>query len=246
MKPSHLECISRCSVSVSLVFLDAGSNPGASDPDFNKKTTLKVWKTFIDQTLYVLEVSGRSHVTINREEIMKFARKHWKDSKEDERARWNGRQIRNAFHTAVAMAEFSARVQKDGKGYDERKDVEITVGRAEFEKIATTARQFDEYMYETMGTTYEDKAFKEGLRKKQQKKEEEEKEKKNRKKKKKQTKSKSDSDSSSSESESDDDDDDDAKKKKKPKKKQPKSKKQSNPSSSESGSADDSDSDSSE
>ena len=219
---------------------DAYSNAGASDPDFDKKTTLAVWKTFIDQTVHVLKSSGRSHVTINGEEIIKFAKKHWKDtcSEDSKRARWNGRQIRNAFHTAVAMAEFRARTYNDGAEYDESKDVKISVGREEFEKIASTAREFDKYMTETMGTTFEAKASREGLRKEQKK--EEEKVRKNKKKKKK-SKSKKESDSSSSESESEDDDD--AKKRKK-KKKPSKSKKRSDSSSgSESEDNDDSDSD---
>ncbi|KAI4608845.1 hypothetical protein J4E83_008884 [Alternaria metachromatica] len=207
-------------------------------PDFDKKTTLAVWQTFINQTVHVLKSSGRSHVTINGDEIIKFAKKHWKDSKDSKRARWNGRQIRNAFHTAVAMAEFRARTQKGGAGYDNGKDVEISVGRVEFEKIASTAREFDTYMTETMGSTYEAKADREGLRKEQKK--EEEKVRKN-KKKNKQSKSKKESDSDSSESESEDDDD--AKKKKK-KKKPSKSKKRSDSSSGgESEDDDDSDSD---
>ena len=235
MRPSRLECTSRCSVSAFLVYLNTGSNPGASDPDFDKETTLQVWQTFIDQTTYVLEKSGRSHVTIKEKEIMKFAKKHWKDSGDSKRARWNGRQIRNAFHTAIAMAEFKARSQKDGKGYDDRKDVEISVGREEFEKIASTAREFDTYMIDTMGTTFQVKASKEGLRKEQKNEKE-----KSKKKKKSRSKSK-DSDSSSSESESEDDDD--AKKKKK-KKKPSKSKKRSDSSSvSENEDNDDSDSD---
>ena len=216
---------------------DAYSNAGALDPDFDKKTTLAVWQTFINQTVHVLKSSGRSHVTINGDEIIKFAKKHWKDSKDSKRARWNGRQIRNAFHTAVAMAEFRARTQKGGAGYDNGKDVEISVGRVEFEKIASTAREFDTYMTETMGSTYEAKADREGLRKEQKK--EEEKVRKN-KKKNKQSKSKKESDSDSSESESEDDDDAKKKKKKKPSK----SKKRSDSSSGgESEDDDDSDSD---
>ena len=168
---------------------------------------------------------------------MKFAKKHWKEGKDSKRARWNGRQIRNAFHTAVAMAEFRARTQKDGAEYDESKDVKISVGREEFEKIASTAREFDNYMTETMGSTFEAKASREGLRKEQKKEEEKAKKNKN----KKQSKSKKESDSSSSESDSEDDDD--AKKKKK-KKKSSKSKKRSDLSSNgESEDDDDSDSD---
>lgn len=173
------------------------------DPNFDKKTTLKVWKTFIDQTRYMLEGNGRKNVTVDAGEIEEFARKHWKENKQ---ARWNGRQIRNAFHTAVAMAEFGARNQKTDTGYDDYKDVKIKVGRAEFEKIANTAKEFDAYMTETMNGTYDFKASREGWRKEQKEQKEKEKAKK---KKKKLSKSKKQSDSSSS-SQSDEDDDSDS------------------------------------
>ncbi|KAI4948165.1 hypothetical protein J4E91_006159 [Alternaria rosae] len=171
-------------------------------PNFDKDTTLKVWKTFIDQTKFVLESSGRTNVTVDAEGIEKFAKKHWKENKQ---ARWNGRQIRNAFHTAVAMAEFGARSRKTGEDYDDGKDVKISVGKVEFEKIANTAKEFGVYMTETMGDA-DFVASRDGLRKQQK----EPKEKTKKKKKKKQSKSKKQSESSSSESESEDEDESDS------------------------------------
>ncbi|KAI4673644.1 uncharacterized protein J4E88_008700 [Alternaria novae-zelandiae] len=171
-------------------------------PDFDKETTLKVWRTFIDQTKYVLRNSGRSKVTIAEDEIMKFAEKHYD---RNENASWNGRQIRNAFHTAVAMAEFGARNKKDDTGYDDHKDATIKVGKAEFKKIARTAEEFEEYMEDTMNGTFRAKASKAGLRKDQKVQKERVREK-TTKKKKKQSKSKKKSESSSG-SESEDNDD---------------------------------------
>jgi len=171
-------------------------------PNFDKETTLKVWKTFIDQTKFVLESSGRTNVTVDAEGIEKFAKKHWKENKQ---ARWNGRQIRNAFHTAVAMAEFGARSRNASEDYDDGKDVKISVGRTEFEKIANTAKEFGVYMTETMGDP-DFVASRDGLRKQQR----EPKEKTKKKKKKKQSKSKKQSESSSSESESEDEEESDS------------------------------------
>lgn len=65
------------------------------------------------------------------------------------------------------MVEFSARNQKAEAGYNDHKDVKINVRKAEFEKIASTAREFDVYMTETMGTSFDFKASKDGLRKQQ-------------------------------------------------------------------------------
>ncbi|KAL5114046.1 hypothetical protein ACEQ8H_008060 [Pleosporales sp. CAS-2024a] len=133
-------------------------------PNFDKDTTIKVWKTFIKQAKKKLDDEGRTNVTVNSSEIKKFARRHWQDNP---KARWNGRQIRNAFHTAVAMAEFQAREKEKDGSYNANKDVKITIGREQFETIAKTAKEFDDYMTETMGFTYEDRASKTGMRKKE-------------------------------------------------------------------------------
>jgi len=164
-----------------------------------------VWRTFIEQTKHVLKSSGRINVTVAEDEIMKFADKHYE---RHEKSSWNGRQIRNAFHTAVAMAEFSARNKKTDAGYDEHKDATIRVGKAEFKKIAKTAEEFEEYMEDTMNGTFRTKASKLGLRKDQRVQKEKTKEK-TTKKKKKQSKSKKKSESSSG-GESEDNDDSDS------------------------------------
>jgi hypothetical protein len=160
-----------------------------------------VWRTFIDQTKHVLKSNGRTNVTVAEDEIMKFAEKHFD---KNENSSWNGRQIRNAFHTAVAMAEFSARNQRAGTGYDNHKDATIKVGKAEFKKIAKTAEEFEEYMEDTMNGTFGAKASKAGLRKDQKMQRE-----KTKKKKKKQSKLKKKNDTSS-ESEGEDEVDSDS------------------------------------
>ncbi|KAH4016384.1 hypothetical protein HBI81_195100 [Parastagonospora nodorum] len=133
-------------------------------PSFDRQTTIQVWKTFIKQAKKKLDSEGRKNVTVASSEIKKFAKTHWE---ENPRARWNGRQIRNAFHTAVAMAEFQAREREYWEGYDVNKDVKITIGREQFEKIAKTAKEFDNYMTETIGDTYDGKASRMGMRKKE-------------------------------------------------------------------------------
>ncbi|KAH3941542.1 hypothetical protein HBH98_122000 [Parastagonospora nodorum] len=133
-------------------------------PNFDKETTIQVWKTFIKQAKKKLDSEGRKNVTVASSEIKKFAKAHWE---ENPKARWNGRQIRNAFHTAVAMAEFQAREKETDEGYDANKDVKITIGREQFEKIAKTAKEFDIYMKDTLGDTYDGKASRTGMRKKE-------------------------------------------------------------------------------
>jgi len=123
---------------------------------------MRVWKTFIKQTKTALQRNDRTGIRIDEEGILDFATDHWEENPD---ARWNGRQIRNAFHTAVAMAEFKARGGNLANGvYDQERNVRIKVGRSQFEKIANTVNEFDDYMRKTMGTSYEARAAKEKTR----------------------------------------------------------------------------------
>ncbi|KAL8758367.1 MAG: hypothetical protein Q9199_001542 [Rusavskia elegans] len=65
-------------------------------PDLNHENTFKVWIMNLDR----LKRSGRN-IYIDNDSIKTFAGNHWKDGH-----RWNGRQIRNAFQTALALAEY--------------------------------------------------------------------------------------------------------------------------------------------
>jgi hypothetical protein len=131
-----------------------------------------VWKTFIKQATRKLKNEGRKNVNVDAKEIKRFAKEHWE---QNPKARWNGRQIRNAFRTAVAMAEFHARENEDTGDQDANKDVKIKIGREQFDKIAKTAKEFDDYMAETMGGTYDLKASKAAMRREEVEKEAEKK-----------------------------------------------------------------------
>ena len=207
---SHHEYISRCFVSGFLGHYDDATNTDVSDPNFDKRTTLAVWKVFIDHTKYLLERSGRSNITLDGTGIERFAKKHWK---QDKQARWNGRQIRNAFSTAVAMAEFGTQSQNTNADNDNGKDVSIKVGEAEFVRVANAVKEFNLYMTETMGTTFEHKASQDGLRRQQKEQQKEQHENEKTKKKKKQSRPKrrsyTSSETESSESSENDDSDSD-------------------------------------
>ena len=127
------------------------------DPEFDLETTIEVWRTFIRQTEESIERRGLTNFTVKSDEILAFARKHWE---RNPKTRWNGRQIRNAFHTAIAMAEFDAR-DKAPPGEEPKR---IVLRPRQFSKIASTVNDFDKYMIEMMGVTYEQQAGSEGLR----------------------------------------------------------------------------------
>ena len=82
------------------------------------------------------------HVDIEEDEILEFAEKQYKKAKKDNTGRWNGRQIRNAFQTAIALAEWDLKIEKT-------KTAKLT--RARFEKVEKASREFDKYLKDTHG-----------------------------------------------------------------------------------------------
>ncbi|KAL0939826.1 P-loop containing nucleoside triphosphate hydrolase (ATPase) [Colletotrichum truncatum] len=73
-------------------------------PDFTDDERQRVWKTFIDKL--AKDRGDTMRLTIDAKEYIQSTRKHG--------IKWNGREIRNAFQTAVALAEYDA--DKDSEG----------------------------------------------------------------------------------------------------------------------------------
>ncbi|KAI8301174.1 hypothetical protein K4K61_009070 [Colletotrichum sp. SAR11_59] len=79
-------------------------------PDFSDEERQKVWKTFINKL--VRERGETIRLTIDAKEYIESTRMQG--------LKWNGREIRNAFQTAVALAEYEA--DKDSEGRIKVKD----------------------------------------------------------------------------------------------------------------------------
>ncbi|KAK2776168.1 P-loop containing nucleoside triphosphate hydrolase (ATPase) [Colletotrichum kahawae] len=79
-------------------------------PDFSDNERQKVWKTFIDKL--ARERGETIRLTIDAKEYIESTRMQG--------LKWNGREIRNAFQTAVALAEYEA--DKDSEGRTKVKD----------------------------------------------------------------------------------------------------------------------------
>lgn len=71
-------------------------------PPLSKKFTLDIFEMNPKRTQ---ERKGDS-MRVKTKAILDFAEDHW--SNNEPRVRWNGRQIRNAFHIATALAENEA------------------------------------------------------------------------------------------------------------------------------------------
>lgn len=83
------------------------------------------------------------HVEFDAEEIMDFAKGHWETCTPN-KSHWNGRQIKNAFQTAIALAEWDAMdIQRKHKL---KEPISIVLQNHHFKKVADASANFDEYL----------------------------------------------------------------------------------------------------
>lgn len=121
-------------------------------PKVKLKATLDIWKGCLDR----IEKDNQLRdikIEFDRNELLEFAEEHYRQHHK-KRTTWNGRQIRNAFQTAIALGQYerTAKMKKKGLTPDEAlasnkkkwRVVELT--RKNLETIAETAYDFDKYM----------------------------------------------------------------------------------------------------
>ncbi|KAK4971270.1 hypothetical protein LTR66_011426 [Elasticomyces elasticus] len=113
-------------------------------PDLNRQQTEAIWKTNMARLLTHKEKHGQKLVVEdNGGYILAFALNLYDHYTNHKRPPWNGRQIRNAFQTAVALAEFEA------------KDSLPHLRWQHFQTVAIASDEFDEYLRKTRGGMYE-------------------------------------------------------------------------------------------
>lgn len=110
-------------------------------PALDKRSTLKIWKMNLERL-----VKGKKALEVEGEEIYEYAGKHYKELYKNGKPTWNGRQIKNAFQTAIALAEFDANTKQ-------RKPV---LALEHFKVVAQTSEDFDDYLCRVHGGTEAD------------------------------------------------------------------------------------------
>lgn len=116
-------------------------------PKLDQKATADIWKMNLERT----QKNWKDSLTISEKdlkEILNYADEHFKDL-EKSRTTWNGRQIRNAFQTAIALAEYDAHQVQEKYRLPTIPQPRLEVGQ--FQKVAKASRHFDEYLKETAG-----------------------------------------------------------------------------------------------
>jgi SpoVK/Ycf46/Vps4 family AAA+-type ATPase len=80
-------------------------------PPLDEEPTMKVWKLNIKRT----NDCKAKTIRVKHTEILEYAREHFNLSAD---GRWNGRQIRNAFQIAIALAEYDTQNKKSASKKD--------------------------------------------------------------------------------------------------------------------------------
>ncbi|KAH6842428.1 hypothetical protein B0I37DRAFT_197161 [Chaetomium sp. MPI-CAGE-AT-0009] len=113
-------------------------------PGLQKEATMQIWKMHLARTQ---ELKG-DKFKIRKKEILKFAKNHYMELKKAQLGSWNGRQIRNAFQTAIALAEFEANQEE---GATNAKQVVVELNENHFATVAEASKEFDKYLRSTQG-----------------------------------------------------------------------------------------------
>ena len=105
-------------------------------PRLSLEATEKIWQMHLDRTK---ELKSEEFVTkSDGKKILRFARSHYEEHRDRDKTEvWNGRQIRNAFQTAIAIAEYEAKNDDDDRP-------QLT--KDHFKQVAKASEGFDRYL----------------------------------------------------------------------------------------------------
>ena len=109
-------------------------------PNLTKRATSEIWRNHIQKAKDYFEKKGTKY-SLRKRDIIEFSKKHFKDLSDQGSGPWNGRQIRNAFQTAIALSEHEAYLNGGKPELTER----------HFEKVAKVSNDFDKYLRLTQG-----------------------------------------------------------------------------------------------
>ncbi len=123
-------------------------------PKIEEDATIKIWEMNIDRACQIWG-DNLSIDDADRKGILKFASKHYKELALLETT-WNGRQIRNAFQTAIALAEWDA--YQGQLRFKSPVPLKPRLEAEHFERVAKASKHFDAYLKETQVGTMADLA----------------------------------------------------------------------------------------
>ena len=127
-------------------------------PPLSQKSTERIFKLNLRLIRERFDDRDRK-IVIEEKEILHFASEYWQQNK---KKRWNGRQIRNACQTALALAEFTAQGGSHWTVKNAGAEVRLTV--AEFNTVSKAYLEFLKYLKAVHGVEAERRAMDIGIR----------------------------------------------------------------------------------
>ncbi|KAI0439890.1 hypothetical protein F4803DRAFT_21152 [Xylaria telfairii] len=118
-------------------------------PPLDRKSTLQIFQKNWDRINTRYKEAGRV-IDIDTSDITEFAIDYFENNKE---GRWNGRQIRNAFQSALALAELDALGTDDVLNESEH-NKPVNLGRKSFDTVAEAYKGFTSYLKQVYGADF--------------------------------------------------------------------------------------------
>ncbi|KAK4169596.1 hypothetical protein QBC43DRAFT_354874 [Cladorrhinum sp. PSN259] len=119
-------------------------------PQLDLNSTLEIFELNLDgiESRLLEKGSGnnfKSDIRIDRNEILKFADDYFMNPAHKD-AKWNGRQIRNACQTALALAEFRAHERRTHKANHAASEIAVHLKVKDFKTVADAYLEFINYL----------------------------------------------------------------------------------------------------
>lgn len=111
-------------------------------PRLNRESTKQVW----ERNIAFLK-SSTLDIDIEEDAIRRFYEDHWEGNLRHPSRRWNGRQIKNAFQTALALANWDFHEDALQEGLERP-----VLCESHFRRVVETSEHFDDYISEVHGT----------------------------------------------------------------------------------------------
>ncbi|RYP03158.1 hypothetical protein DL764_005340 [Monosporascus ibericus] len=126
-------------------------------PRIQQRETRQIWENILKRIERNNETSAVK-IKFDRASLQEFAEKHYRKNEETETT-WNGRQIRNAFQTAIALGQYerekrlraAGMTEEDASRSGQKTWMTVKLTRANFRSIAKTASEFEDYLASVRG-----------------------------------------------------------------------------------------------
>ena len=130
-------------------------------PPLNWERTEAIWRMHMRRLMERKDRKG-VNLHIDEAEILAFVKKHYSVTT-PKKANWNGRQIRNAFQTATALAEYEAHDHKSDRNKatssEQATPRELELKVDHFDRVAWASFEFDRYLSKTRALSDTELAF---------------------------------------------------------------------------------------